>query len=143
MKRPVLIILIYYLTGIIAGRYLDNSTVLFGMMLVIVFVIFKVYKRKLVFAAPIFMAIGMTLTASSLGDDAVIYDEVLTVTGKVYESSYSENGRMRVDIKTKDGNVRVMTDKDMELYTGDMIMAVGNVDIPQEAFMTVLSVDDD
>ena len=132
MKRPVLIILIYYLTGIIAGRYLDNSTVLFAIMLAIVFVLFKVYKRKLVFAAPIFMAIGMTLTASSLGDDAVIYDEVLTVTGKVYESSYSENGRMRVDIKTKDGNVRVMTDKDMELYTGDMIMAVGNVDIPQK-----------
>ncbi len=132
MKRPVLIILIYYLAGIIAGRYIDNGTALFAVVLALTFVLFGVYKSKLVFIALIFMTLGMGFTAVRLGGDLEVYDKVITVEGKVYETSCSENGRMRVDIKTDNGRVRIMTDAGEDFYTGDTVRATGNVDIPEK-----------
>ncbi len=132
MKRPVLIILIYYLAGIIAGRYSDNGTALFAIMLVVAFVLFKAYRRKLVFAAPIFMAIGMFLTTLWLGGDVTAYSEVITVHGEIYEISSSEDGRERIDIKSEYGKVRIMSYDGDDLYKGDAVIATGSVDIPEK-----------
>ncbi|MBQ2753298.1 MAG: DNA internalization-related competence protein ComEC/Rec2 [Firmicutes bacterium] len=132
MKRPVLIILIYYLAGIIAGRYSDNGTALFAIMLVIAFVLFMAYRRKLIFAAPIFMVIGMSLTTLWLGGDAATYSEVITVHGQIYDISSSEEGRERIDIKSEYGRVRIMTDDGDDLYKGDAVIATGSVDIPEK-----------
>lgn len=132
MKRPILIILIYYLTGILMGRYLHNGIALFVISLGIAVVLYKKKRDRAFIAAPIFMLVGMLLTVSVLKDDK-LYSGEIKAEGVITSITYSQSGRQRLDIKTKDGiKIRVMTSADYDVDIGDIIAVKGEAVMPDK-----------
>lgn len=126
MKRPVLIILIYYLAGILAGRYLSELGIVpFAFVFVLPFIGFVIKRERVLIIAPVFMVLGFALTASALKEVTVNEGE-MNVEGVIYEITYSQSGTQRLDIKTEDGMViRVMSDKHYNADIGDVIAVKG------------------
>lgn len=143
MKRPVLVILVYYTVGILTGRYFGitgTALVLIGAF-IISLVLFKLKDDKTAFAALLALAAGAILTANIIGTDSCVFDGDITAEGVIYDISYSKSGRQRLDIHTytvngKDENIniRVMADKDYNADIGDCILAAGRAEMPSEAY---------
>ena len=132
MKRPVFIILIYYIAGIIAGRYLKADAALFVAMVITTLLLFRLKRKRVLFALPVFMVLGFALTSLSIGEDVVLADTNITISGVVKDITISENGTYRIDITTDDGAVRVMAYEDENLNTGDIIEVSGKAKIPEK-----------
>ncbi len=130
MKRPVLIILIYYIAGILTGRYLGNGIVPFVIMLCVILALIKANRDRALLAAPIFMLIGILMTSSSLKTNNYEAIADAKAEGVIYDISYSQSGRQRLDIRSDDKNIRIMTDKIYDANIGDVIVVKGMIDPP-------------
>ncbi len=133
MKRPTLIILIYYLAGILTGRYLTEAGIVpFVIMLMLAIVLFFVKRERFCLAAPVFMVIGAISISVMLSNGGFAEGEVIR-EGVIKNITYSQNGTQRLDIETDENIcIRVMADKNYAVGIGDVIAVKGTAVMPEK-----------
>ena len=157
MNRPILIVVIGYIIGILWGLYLQTSIVLLYIFLAIIYIIinFKYKKKKFKILSikrhfrylKLIFKINTILVVviSSFISNSIIkyqeskYDKIyqlteVNTTGIIVSNKEEKEYKNRYKIKLENGiNFYLDTELDIELHYGDKVKIAGEYQEPQEA----------
>lgn len=157
MNRPILIVVIGYIIGILWGLYLQTSIVLLYIFLAIIYIIinFKYKKKKFKILSikrhfrylKLIFKINTILVVviSSFISNSIIkyqeskYDKIyqlteVNTTGIIVSNKEEKEYKNRYKIKLENGiNFYLDTELDIELHYGDKVKITGEYQEPQEA----------